>query len=63
MTEAETRAYCEDAVLNSPAGGVCASAMADSGFSDIEGAVEGCVADIQVWVKFVAPLQGRVYFD
>ncbi|XP_035672714.1 von Willebrand factor D and EGF domain-containing protein-like isoform X2 [Branchiostoma floridae] len=47
MTEAETRAYCEDALLNSPAGGVCSAAMADSGSSDIEGAVEGCVADIQ----------------
>ncbi|XP_035672095.1 von Willebrand factor D and EGF domain-containing protein-like [Branchiostoma floridae] len=47
MTEAEARAYCEGAVLNSPAGGLCSSAMADSGSSDIEGAVEGCVADIQ----------------
>ncbi|XP_078575686.1 von Willebrand factor D and EGF domain-containing protein-like [Branchiostoma floridae x Branchiostoma japonicum] len=54
MTEAETRAYCEDAVLNSPAGALCASAM--EGSSDIEGAVEWCVADIQAtgdtsWAK------------
>ncbi|CAH1259106.1 VWDE [Branchiostoma lanceolatum] len=45
MTEAEARAYCEDALLNSPAGAVCSSAM--EGSADIEGAVDGCVADIQ----------------
>ncbi|XP_066275460.1 von Willebrand factor D and EGF domain-containing protein-like [Branchiostoma lanceolatum] len=45
MSEAEARAYCEDALLNSPAGAVCSSAM--EGSSDIEGTVDGCVADIQ----------------
>ncbi|CAH1259112.1 VWDE [Branchiostoma lanceolatum] len=45
MTEAEATAYCHEALLNSPAGAVCSSAM--KGSADIEGAVEGCVADIQ----------------
>ncbi|CAH1259103.1 VWDE [Branchiostoma lanceolatum] len=45
MTEVEARACCENALLNSPAGAVCSSAM--EGSSDLEGTVEGCVADIQ----------------
>ncbi|XP_078661351.1 von Willebrand factor D and EGF domain-containing protein-like [Branchiostoma floridae x Branchiostoma belcheri] len=45
MTEAEARAYCEEAVFSSPAWPLCLSAMKDS--SDVDGVVEACVIDIQ----------------
>ncbi|CAH1259110.1 VWDE [Branchiostoma lanceolatum] len=45
MTEAETRAYCEDNLVNSPSGKLCTLLLGDT--LDTASMVESCVVDIQ----------------
>ncbi|CAH1259087.1 VWDE [Branchiostoma lanceolatum] len=45
MTEAEARAFCEDAMTGSPSGELCSSVLGDK--VDLSSAAESCVADIQ----------------
>ncbi|CAH1259099.1 VWDE [Branchiostoma lanceolatum] len=45
MTEAEARAFCEDAMTGSPSGELCTSVLGDK--IDLSSAAESCVADIQ----------------